>query len=575
MRAWIQVTAAAALAFSAAATAAGAEDAPLSAEQWREDITFVVDTIERVHPAPFARADEATFRAQASRLLDDADDADAEDLVVRLMRLVAMVEDGHTELDPSPMEPFASAWYPVRFYLFEDEVRITAVDSARADWVGARVDAIGGANAADVLRAAAALMGADNEFGAREQVYWASNAAVMRALGHADENGALSLDLFDADHGARRVSVAPLDVASAFHWRFYGEMYTPLLNEVESVGWGGHAPGDFWTGDATIPLFLRDKRAFHTEVLDEAGVVYFQFNYVTESFRDDTFADAYTRVFDALDADENRRLVLDIRYNFGGDGSILQPFVHEIIRRPRLAESGNLIIVTGRQTFSAAINLLSALVKNVDPVLVGEPAGAGHNAFGDADTFTLPNSGMELSVSTVLHVGLGTTGDIGRDARLIPVDFPTPMTAADYFAGRDPSMALVLGDDDLRSLEAIAAVEDRETVRRVYAQRVAAYGDAPWWRATGMWEMNGVGNALLAEGRDADDAALIARAVAALEINADVYPEWWNSWDSLAEAEMAAGRNDLAIDFYERSLELNPGNANARAMLEMLHGEAE
>ena len=33
---------------------------------------------------------------------------------------------------------------------------------------------------------------------------------------------------------------------------------------------------------------------------------------------------------------------------------------------------------------------------------------------------------------------------------------------------------------------------------------------------------------------------------------------------------MEAGQHELAIEFYERSLELNPGNDNGRRMLERL-----
>lgn len=554
---------------------ARAQDEGLTPEQWREDIAFVVETLERVHPMAFARADEAAFRAHVEQLRSMAETASPEQLTLELMRLTARLEDGHTVLDASPMEPFASSWYPLRFYLFEDGVYLTAVGAEHAALVGARIETIGESDAREALMAASALMGAENEFDARERIYWASNAAVMRALGFAEADGALRMSLVDQTGAAREATISPLDQGGSLGWRFWGENHPPVATDAGSVAWGGHASDSFWRADETIPLFLRDRRPYHIDVLEDEGVVYFQFNAVMRDFRDDSFEAAYGRVFDALDADPTRRLVLDIRFNFGGDGSILQPFVHEVIRRPRLMESGALIVITGRQTFSAGVNLLSALVEHVDPVLVGEPAGAGHNAFGNAETFVLPNSRMELSVSAVLHVGTGWSEQPGEDQRLVPVDFHTPMTGADYFAGRDPAMALILSGRDLRSLEAIAAMEDAETLRSAFDDRMAAYGDLDWWRATGMWEMNAAGNELLRAGRNAEDPELIERAVAALQINTEVYPEWWNSWDSLAEAHMAAGRNEEAMRLYEHSLELNPGNDNARHMIAELREGSE
>ena len=48
------------------------------------------------------------------------------------------------------------------------------------------------------------------------------------------------------------------------------------------------------------------------------------------------------------------------------------------------------------------------------------------------------------------------------------------------------------------------------------------------------------------------------------------HPESANAYDSLGEAYAAAGEKELAIQNYEKSLELDPGNDNARKMLEDL-----
>ncbi len=47
-----------------------------------------------------------------------------------------------------------------------------------------------------------------------------------------------------------------------------------------------------------------------------------------------------------------------------------------------------------------------------------------------------------------------------------------------------------------------------------------------------------------------------------------------NIYDSLGEAYMNAGKSDLAIEFYEKSLERNAANSNAVQMLKKLRGDA-
>ena len=77
--------------------------------------------------------------------------------------------------------------------------------------------------------------------------------------------------------------------------------------------------------------------------------------------------------------------------------------------------------------------------------------------------------------------------------------------------------------------------------------------------------LNDVGYLLL--GRQLHEAA-----IAAFELNVKEYPDAFNTYDSLGEAYLANGDTELAIANYERSLELNPDNNNARRILEEIRG---
>jgi len=59
----------------------------------------------------------------------------------------------------------------------------------------------------------------------------------------------------------------------------------------------------------------------------------------------------------------------------------------------------------------------------------------------------------------------------------------------------------------------------------------------------------------------------IAMAKKVFKVNVMLYPESFNVYDSYAEACMKHGDLDSAITNYKKSLELNPSNANAEAML--------
>ena len=64
-------------------------------------------------------------------------------------------------------------------------------------------------------------------------------------------------------------------------------------------------------------------------------------------------------------------------------------------------------------------------------------------------------------------------------------------------------------------------------------------------------------------------------AIAIFTLNAELHPESANVWDSLAEGHMNAGHTDRAIEYYEKSLDLEPRNRNAQEKLQELRSGGE
>ena len=77
--------------------------------------------------------------------------------------------------------------------------------------------------------------------------------------------------------------------------------------------------------------------------------------------------------------------------------------------------------------------------------------------------------------------------------------------------------------------------------------------------------LNTLGYALLGEEKPAD-------AVAIFRLNVEQYPESANAWDSLGEGHLDAGDPERAIEAYEKSLEIDPENDNAREKLAQIRG---
>ncbi len=534
-----------------------ADTMPAAPVRWTAALDEITTLLKTRHPDYAARIGRRGFAIavdQLRRELPHLDDAHA---VVRLMQLVASLHDGHTQLEPVT-DPALASWYPVRFYAFQSGLYVTAIDRAHAEMVGHRVLRIGRLGAEEALWRAESVMGADNEWGHAENLFALSNGALMRGLDVVERADSLPLEVETAD-GPRRAVLAAVHTAdAAFDGRFRGEMFPPFRGG--NVDWvtafGGRAPLDYRRHDPALPLHLRYRFYFWTEPLPAAHALYAQINFMQE---DDSlrFADYTDSLFARLDRAPVQRLVLDLRYNSGGNGALVPRFVANFVRRDATRPWGRLYILAGRKTFSAAILLVGALLDAVpDAVVAGEPAGAGLNHFGDPMSFDLSAAPLRLDVSTIWHQGAGSD-----DVRpYVPVTLPVVIDAADYFAGRDPVLDLVLGDDDTRGVDAIAAADGPGAAMRVLEARRQRYGALDWWQPFSELRINALGYRALRSG----DAA---RAVAIFALNTTAFPASWNAWDSYGEGLAAVGRGADAVRAYRQSLALNPGNAGAREFL--------
>lgn len=89
----------------------------------------------------------------------------------------------------------------------------------------------------------------------------------------------------------------------------------------------------------------------------------------------------------------------------------------------------------------------------------------------------------------------------------------------------------------------------------------ATYNTEPSVPLFGEAEMNQLGYRFLQEGK-------VKEAVRLFTLNVISYPDSWNVYDSLGEAYLKDGQTDNAVNNYEKSLKLNPGNENAIRFLD-------
>jgi hypothetical protein len=381
----------------------------LSPDAWRADLRYVERELPNHHANAFHTVSRETFAGEVARLNDAIPRMNGDEVLVALMRLVALIGDGHTHLDLPP----GSLRYPIELQWFGDELRVVAAAAPYHAAVGARVLAIGSTPIPAVLKRATELVPRGENDGRTRLVatMQLTSPEVLHGLGLiADRQKApFDLELGSGERSTITFSPAPLGDFSS--WRMA-------------------------TGDKP-PLYLRRlAEGWWAESLADAQTVYFSF---TRYPRDAEFEERTIALARLLDESHARRLVIDLRRNGGGDLDRFRRLLLPIIKtRVAINRKGGLFVITGPGTFSAAtVNALD-LRNEANAILVGSPTGMRPNHYGENGEFRLPNSGLQVSYSTRFYRFAADT-----DYAVVP-DRQIEPTWAEFRAGHDPVMEWIL-----------------------------------------------------------------------------------------------------------------------------------
>jgi len=134
------------------------------------------------------------------------------------------------------------------------------------------------------------------------------------------------------------------------------------------------------------------------------------------------------------------KLVIDLRWNNGGNTALAPPLIHGLIRNDKINQRGKLFVIIGRRTFSAAQNTSTYLERHTNAIFVGEPSGASPNFVGEEDFVTLPYSQVPMNVSDLYW-----QSSWPRDQRTwIGPEIYVPPTFEAYRSNRDLALEAVM-----------------------------------------------------------------------------------------------------------------------------------
>lgn len=405
--------------FAATALLVPASDAPdlqpdrAIAALGRADLQYLVSQITSRHPNPFHSISKVDFDREVADLSSRLPSLPPHVVAVELARIASLVGDGHTRL----AMPTTGGFLPIEIEWLDGLWRVTRTSQDHRNLVGTRLIRLDATDIVEVARRVNRLVPAQESEGFSRffSGRLMSNADVLDALGVLTLRGRVRVEGV-TDAGERRSALV---------------LAGPSL-----------APGDGIGAAATEPPSRqRDMRlaSFSWRPLPGSPTAYVAFNqYLVRRPRGE-FGALTREAFGRMDAAAMDRVVLDLRWNGGGDFTRGREFVlAEIRQRDRWMKPGALYVLIGRRTFSAAmVNAVDFKIA-AGAILVGEPTGARPNSYSETGFFTLPGLGTQGSVSICRY-------DLWpRDVPGVPPDRLIPPTWADHRDGRDAALEWIL-----------------------------------------------------------------------------------------------------------------------------------
>ncbi len=400
---------------------AGASTGPASSlEAAQAELDHALQRLEAIHPEPFHAADRATFVAELEELKRQLPGLTADEAAVRLMRtwaLLATERDGHQFA--LPLDDESDPILPIRVYEFADGVFVTDAMPPYQDLVGNRITAVGETGIDAVLDLLEPLVPRDGPATvAAFRPLYLLHAVVLRGLGLTGE-GPIAISL-EGPAGPLQADLEPVPSAEFRAWAGW----LPFTGLPPRDGLRHTQPAD-----ANLSV----------ELLDEA-TVYARYRQVQR-----VDAAALRQLVELAARPSLQRVVVDLRQNPGGDNFTYPPLV-TALRDAAIDQPGRLFVLTDRVTFSAAANFATVVEQSTNATFAGEPMGGGLNFWDDVDWISLPDFVLPMRIAISTRYWEKSTPD---DPRLtIEPDLALPVLSVDYFAGRDPTLAAVMGSEE-------------------------------------------------------------------------------------------------------------------------------
>ena len=386
---------------------------------WQSDIDTLFSIIKKEHYVYKTTPLPKEMLMKAANLKTKIAEYSDEKMLGELERLMYYLGDGHSYILPISTK-FQSFYMPIQFYIFSDGVFIIDADEPYKNLIGSKVLSIHHIPISKLINDMNYYVHQDNKY----TVKWFA-PSVLRFRGvyeyYGLKAGSSEIEIELISNTKEKKTSTVLFVPATDFRGIPKLISSKIENNIPPPLYLSDVPNNFWF-----------------KKMPEKKIIYFQFNQVQD--KEDRTLKYFTNKLDSvLKMEKPAIFIIDVRHNNGGNSYLLTPLLSTIKNFELANLKSKIVVITGRNTFSAAQIFISQLARDTHAIFAGEPSASKPNFVGEDNNILLPFSGAMGSISNKYHETIA-----GDKRQWIEPNIPIYLSSKAYFNNQDPVLEYIL-----------------------------------------------------------------------------------------------------------------------------------
>ena len=374
----------------------------LSKTDFIEDLEFLKKTLPQKHTNLFAKLDSVTFVKKVDAIEAKAGTLNYESFSAELFKLTVAIGDEHTFIE----RKFTKI-LPIQLDLFKEGLFVTGIEATQSALLHSRLVAINNMPISKVTALFKEVVQSENQSYFDDHfLHYLNNPAFLKGLGILNSDEEAEFTLIDQQNKSVKIKLKSVEGNNLANIKLaLGN--SPLLSKKKT--------GNYWF-----------------EYVPSQKLIYFNYTKCREE-ENNPFSKFNDELFATIKEYQPEKIVLDLRFNSGGNSGILDQFIEQI-KQSYLNQKGKFFVLIGRTTFSSAIMNAVELKRNSNATFIGEATSGNINHYGEVRGFALPKSKIVVAYSTKYWENWK-----GKKGPLKP-DTSVAYSIKNYMAGKDEAL---------------------------------------------------------------------------------------------------------------------------------------